>query len=234
MNTSRLFSSRKSPLEVRTTYFNTSKKSMNKTSTLINSVRDRHKLFKKVQPEQAAEVLKTYIVPLFEQKIRNKSNETKSATNTSLNLSMSKGPVPEEILLSSRLYSKLQESEVFKVSLLKKCSELEQIQVNAYESVEKYEVNIKNLESTVKVLSTELGLVYREIEMLRYEQKMNVEDLQMYKNLNQKLSKENFELNQALNYEKARNDIRLICYISLTVHIRIRMKLLSWNIIMTC
>lgn len=203
------------------------KTSMNKTKTLISSVRDRNILFKKVQPEQAAEVLKSYIVPLFEKKIRNKSSETKSATNTSINLSLSKGPVPEEILLSSRLYTKLQESEGFKVSLIKKCSELEQIQANMNEPIENCEVNLRNLESTVKILNIELDLAYKELEVLRYEQRMRVEEVEKYKEMNKKLSEENFELNQALDYEKARHDIRLIPYISLTLYIRIRMKLLS-------
>lgn len=169
----------KSPVETQSYYYNTRQERLTKSPGLAQQIKKRKKFIQSVSPEHASEVIKNYIIPLFEHKIKYKSHKNKSVNKDSgFSLSSSKGPVAEEILLSSKLYEKLKRTEESKKRLAEKCEEVRQ-EAELNVQAEKFnenklidcEVNVKNLCFELSVLQKGFNGLNQEIEKLNVEKK---------------------------------------------------------------
>lgn len=169
--------SSKSPVDTQSNYYITRQERLSKSPGLTQQLNKRKKFIESVSPEHASEVIKNYIIPLFEHKIKYKSIKAKSPGKDSrFSLSSSKGPVAEEILLSSKLYEKLKRTEESKRRLVEKCGEIQQeAELNAH--FERYSENkLIDCEANVKSLCFELGVVQKSVCELNQEvEKLKVE-----------------------------------------------------------
>lgn len=156
--------SSKSPADSQSPYLTKPERFINSPGRFTQQLKSRKKFIQSVSPEQASEVIKNYIIPLFEHKIKYKSLKHKTDIKDSrFSISNSKGPMGEELLLSSKLYEKLKRSEESKKRLAERCGEIEQgAEINLHEG--KYYENMwVNSEINVKGFCFELNLMQKEL-----------------------------------------------------------------------
>jgi hypothetical protein len=216
----------KSSLEFRSTYFR-SEGTVEKS--LLSTVRERKNKSRRVPPEEAAEVVKNYIVPLFEKKTWTRPDRRRHKSSTVINLSTSKGPVAEELVLSGQLLEKLKESQEAESKTTQKYQDLQQVQINCVESNKGLEILVIEQESTIRMLNHQILMMEKEMLVMKGENQFNFHQFLQYKEFNQKMVCENKELASMLYNERAKTDIRLSFLFFLTMHIRLSTAHQNWS-----
>ena len=196
----------KSSFELRTTYFKSD--SVINEKTCLSTLRNRKRTIKNVCPEQAAEVIKNYIVPLFERRVRSK-DRSRSNIRSGLSMDSAAGPIPEEINLSSQLYSKLQFEQDNIKKITQKFGELQQERLIDDRGKEDLSSKIANLEINLEFLKMQLSQMAKEVDDVKGLYGWSINQMNFYKERSEDLEKVSFELASSLYIERAKSDIRL-------------------------
>jgi len=196
----------KSSFELRTTYFKSDYGVNDKTC--LNTLRNRTKNIKNVCPEQAAEVIKNYVVPLFERRVRSK-DRCRNNIRSGLSMDSATGPIPDEINLSSQLYSKLQVEKDNIKKITQKIGELQQEQMIDDSGKEDLSLKISDLEINLEYFKIQLSQMAKEANEVKGLYEWSINQMDFYKERNEELEKVSFELASLLYIERAKSDIRL-------------------------
>ena len=183
---------------------------LNSPGRFTQQLKSRKKIIQSVSPEQASEVIKNYIIPLFEHKIKYKSLKHKSEIKDSrVSISNSKGPMGEELLLSSKLYEKLKRSEVSKKRLIERCGEFEQGAEIHLQEGKYYEGLWVNSEVNAKSFCFELNLMQKEMNSRGQETEKLTHEKEFFKAQLENCQIELSEKKEALEALELKLDIRL-------------------------
>jgi hypothetical protein len=194
----------RSPGEVQSPLYMTRREKLVKSPGLIQTLKTR-KNFRKVSPEHAAEVIKNYVLPLFEQKVRKSSKVKQESSDSSFNLAGCKSAMAEEIFLSTKLYDKLKKSEESRQRLVEKCSQFEQNFENHLDDEKKFEMLYLESQSQLQMMIMENGNLLKIINGSQGEI-MNIgSEKDFYREKYHQLQQEVSGLREEL--EKARSDL---------------------------
>lgn len=190
------------------TLYTASSRSPKITQTLST----RKKPSRIINPEDAAEVVKNYIIPMFNQELRSRSTKHRHEQHgTTFDLSRSKGVITEELLLSSKLNERLKKTNKINQELSLKLEEFKQY--SCQQDDEKYEKLYRNSEANIQVLLFENAELNKQIRNLKFSQSSIFEERNTYKRLYEENLKELSIVRQALGQEQGEIDIRFfICF----------------------
>jgi hypothetical protein len=233
MKTAKSFLSRrlsKTPLDVTTAPFKTPQAKRLQSSGIAQKLRQRKSINTSISPELAAEVVRTYIIPMFDHKIRAKSNRSRNERlGITIDISNSKGTVAEELSLSSKLYEKLRKSENKNAKLKQEYQEAVQTR-NTSEENEQLKIELLNEQSLNKNLLEQIRLLGKESEDQKMSSVFIFHERNTYKKLFEDSSEELKVLRQSLSAEQESSDIRLFSLISLTTQINSNTESLNLSI----
>lgn len=200
----------KSPAETQSPLYLTRREKIIKSPGLVKTLNERRKYARHVSPENAAEVIKHYIIPLFEHKVKkNGKNKLKQdSEDSSFSLAGSKNPIAEELVLSSKLYEKLKKSEESRMRLVNKCSQFEQNMENGVEEEKMFEALYLDSLSTVKVLALENFNLEKRIERISFEKMDSEGQKEFFKGKYEEMVRKEKDLREEIENVRDRLDIR--------------------------
>ena len=200
----------KSPAETQSPLYQTRREKVIKSPGLVKTLNDRRKYARQVSPENAAEVIKHYIIPLFEHKVKKsvKGKLRQDSEGSSFSLAGSKNPIAEELVLSSKLYEKLKRSEESRIKLENKCSQFEQDMENGVEEEKMFEALYLDSLSTVKALALENFALEKRVERIVFEKQDADRQQEFYKGKYEEAATREKDLRAEVESARDRLDIR--------------------------
>lgn len=195
----------KSPLNSQSPQFYTTQ---GRTTKISQTLRIRKSNCRSINPEEAAEVVKNYIIPMFNQEFRSRSRQHRHEQHgVSFDLSRSKGVITEELLLSSKLYERLKKSEKTNQELSLVVEEIKQKNNQNLEDTKYLDLYHKS-EVNVKALLFENLELNKQLTNSKLSQSLLLDEKNTYKKLYEENLKELSVVRQALSQEQGKIDIR--------------------------
>ena len=185
------------------------KTKVSKTPKLLKSLRSRKSLNNTILPEDAAEVVKNYLIPMFDRKIRSKTKKQKTElTNQSFDITNSKGIITEELVLSSKLYEKLKVTQENNEILVKQNKEFQQIKEIKDSKEKNYQRMYLNSEANLQAVLMQVQEYSQEVRNYNQKNLFFISEKETYKKMYEKSTHEIALLTESLNFEQKKNDIR--------------------------
>ena len=185
------------------------KTKVSKTPKLLKSLRSRKSLNNTILPEDAAEVVKNYLIPMFDRKIRSKTKKQKTElTNQSFDITNSKGIITEELVLSSKLYEKLKVTQENNEILVKQNKEFQQIKEIKDSKEKNYQRMYLNSEANLQAVLMQVQEYSQEVRNYNQKNLFFISEKETYKKMYEKSTHEIALLTESLNSEQKKNDIR--------------------------
>ena len=185
------------------------KTKVSKTPKLLKYLRSRKSLNNTILPEDAAEVVKNYLIPMFDRKIRSKTKKQKTElTNQSFDITNSKGIITEELVLSSKLYEKLKVTQENNEILVKQNKEFQQIKEIKDSKEKNYQRMYLNSEANLQAVLMQVQEYSQEVRNYNQKNLFFISEKETYKKMYEKSTHEIALLTESLNFEQKKNDIR--------------------------
>ncbi|OMJ95735.1 hypothetical protein SteCoe_805 [Stentor coeruleus] len=174
---------------------------------ITQTLKTRKSQTRTINPEDAAEIVKSYIIPMFNQELRSRSTKNRHEQHgTTFDLSRSKGFITEELLLSSKLNERLKKTNKINQELSVKLEEFKQKGVQKADEI--YEKLYITSEANIKILLFENTELNKQITNLKFSQSLIYEEKNAYKRLYEESAKELSNIRQTLNQVQGEIDIR--------------------------
>ena len=184
-------------------------------SELLHKLRERNsKSVTKVTPDLASQVVKEYILPLFEYEKKVKHNRKRSddfgTSGHRKNLSAVDGTVFSELKLSDQLSKDMSLLSQELINARRALKEKEQEKYTISEELKRLKETHQNAIILIEHLQRENLNLEVEVQNFKSPNLLMYQQLFSFKLIIEKLTEQNNKISQAFHEEKANNDIRLI------------------------
>ena len=182
-----------------------------KPTITLNRLKSRLQKEKKseISPEIAANVVKNYLLPLFELDVRNKQDVQRSeAFGHKRGFSSDRGTIYSELKLSDQLSNVILSLEAKLNSMDQEIKDYSQEKETLIQSNNRLELDLINTTTVIKHLKQEHMHLQRELTGVKFSISALTNQLSKYKSLYEECSLENIKINKQLQEENAINYIR--------------------------
>lgn len=181
--------------------------------SVLNQITSRLKIEKPadVPPELAAQVVKSYILPMFEYDTRVKQDSQRNETfGHKRNFSTETGTVYSELKLSSKLSKNIKNLESELSMMNQRIKDNTQEKNKVIQDNQQLLMELMNSKSTNMFLNEENLRLQRELVGIKFSIGSISSQLSKYRNLYEEILQDKEKLSKQLQEEKAINDIRLL------------------------
>lgn len=181
------------------------------SKTVLQKVRNRLKPEKNsANPTLAVEVVRNYILPMFEYENRTRQNTQRSENfGHNRNFSTERGTVYSELKLSERLGKEMDSLELKLAQMKQTVHDSMQETFKVTKENQELVENLSNAQSNILFLREENLKLQRDNIGIKFSIGVTLLQLGKYKKLFEEANQENGKLSKQLQEEKASNDIRL-------------------------